>query len=98
MDAEGASRVEVADRGHQKPRRHRWLSAGGDRKVGACGWSVVQLNYDGSGEPLFGRYGAVQAELELQRTIKGAELTAFLCLLRRVNGSTTAHVDNKRNN
>ena len=27
---------------------------GGDRKVEACGWSLVQLNYDGSGEPLFG--------------------------------------------
>ena len=37
---------------------------------------MVQLNYDGSGEPLFGRYGAVQAELEVQRTIKRSELTA----------------------
>ena len=34
--------------------------------------------------PLHGMYGSVEAELEVQRTIKGAELTAFLCLLNRV--------------
>ena len=36
-------------------------------KCGACGWPVLQLHYDGRGDPLCGRYGAVQAELEVQR-------------------------------
>ena len=35
------------------------------------------------------------AELEVQRTIKRAELTAFLCLLKRVVGPIKVHVGNK---
>ena len=31
-------------------------------------------------------YGSVEAEIEVHRTIKRAELTAFLCLLKRVIG------------
>ena len=30
-------------------------------------------------------YGTLEAELEVQRTIKSAELAAFLCLLRRID-------------
>ena len=39
----------------------------------ACGWAVVQLDY-----------GSMETELEVQRTVKRAELTAFLCLPKRV--------------
>ena len=51
-----------------------------------CGWAVVQLDYDGEMGPLHGMYGAMEAEYEVQRTIKRAELTAFRCLTRRVCG------------
>ena len=61
----------------------------------ACGWSVVQLDFDGELGPLYGMYGSMERELEVQRTIKRAELTAFLCLLKRVIGPITVHVDNK---
>ena len=37
----------------------------------------------------------MDAELEVQRTIKRAELTAFLCFLRKVIRSIKVHVDNK---
>ena len=37
----------------------------------------------------------MEAELEVQRTIKRAELTAFLCLLKKDTGSIKVHVDNK---
>ena len=40
-------------------------------------------------------YGSMEAELEVQRTIKRAELTAFLCLLKKVIGPKKVHVDNK---
>ena len=38
--------------------------------------------------------GTWDAELEEQRTIKRAELTAFVCLLR-LFGPTTGHVENR---
>ena len=44
---------------------------------------------------LLGMYDSVEAEFEVQRTIKRAELTAFLCLLRKVIGPIKVHVDNK---
>ena len=40
-------------------------------------------------------YDTLDAESKVQRTIKRAGLTAFLCLIRRVDGPTTAHVDNQ---
>ena len=43
-----------------------------------------------------GTNGSLDAELEVQRPIKRAELTAFLRLLGRIVGHTTAYVDNKR--
>ena len=61
----------------------------------ACGWAAVQLDYDEEMVPLRGMYGSMEAELEVQRTIKRAELTAFLCLLRKVCGPIKIHVDNK---
>ena len=51
---------------------------------GARGWAVVQLDYNEEMEPLCGIYGSTEAELEIQRTITRAELTAFVCLLKRV--------------
>ena len=49
-------------------------------KRGACGWSVVQLDFDEELGPLHGMYGSMDAELEIQRTIKRAELTALFCV------------------
>ena len=37
----------------------------------------------------------MEAEFEVQRTIKRAQLTAFLCLLKKLIGPMKAHVDNK---
>ena len=46
----------------------------------ACGWSVVQLDYDEELGPLHGMYLSMEPEFEVQRTIRKAELTAFLFL------------------
>ena len=46
--------------------------------------------------PTHGMYGTLDAEVEVQRTIKSVELTAFLCLLRKADGPTLVHVDHKR--
>ena len=61
----------------------------------ACGWAVVQLDHDEEMGPLHGMYGSMEAELEVQRTTKRAELTAFLCFLKKVIGPNKLHVDNK---
>ena len=45
--------------------------------------------------PLRGMYGSVEVEYEVQRTIKRVELTAVLCLFRKVCGPIKVHVDNK---
>ena len=37
----------------------------------------------------------MEADFEVQRTIKRAELTAFLFLLKNVIGPVKVHVDNK---
>ena len=66
-------------------------------KWGACGWAVVQLDYDEEMELLRGMYGSVEAEFEVQRTMKRVELTAFLCLLNRLIGPIKVYVDNKGN-
>ena len=51
-------------------------------KWGACGWAVVQLDYDEEMVSLNGMYGSMEAAFEVQRALKRAELTAFLCLLK----------------
>ena len=56
---------------------------------------MVQLVGDEEMGPVHGMCGSMEAEYEVQRTIKRAELTAFLCLLRRVCGPIKFHVDNK---
>ena len=40
-------------------------------------------------------YGSIESEFEVQRTIKRAELTAFLSFLRKVSGPIKLLVDNK---
>ena len=61
----------------------------------ACGWTVVQLDYDEEMGPLYEMYGSVEAVYEVQRTIKRPEMTAFLCFLKKVIGPIKVHVDNK---
>ena len=46
----------------------------------------MQLDYDEEVGPLHGMCGSMEAELEVQRTIKRAELTAFSCLLKELLG------------
>ena len=61
----------------------------------ACGWAVVQLDCDEEMRPLSGMNGSMEAEYDVQRTIKRAELAAFLCLLRKVCRHINVHLDNK---
>ena len=56
---------------------------------------MVQLDFDEELGPLHGMHGLLDAALEDQRTIKGTELTAFLCFLKQVIGPIKVHVDNK---
>ena len=44
---------------------------------------------------MHGMYRTLEAELEVQRTIKRADLTDFLCFIRKAIGLTIVHVDNK---
>ena len=65
---------------------------GGFRQMGSM-WLISDRGEEM--EPVRGMYGTLDAEFEVQRTIKRAELTAFLYLLRRIVGPTTAHAENK---
>ena len=56
---------------------------------------MVQLDHDQEMGPMHGMCGTLDAELDVQRTIKRAELTAFLCVLRKAVGPTLVYVDNK---
>ena len=47
----------------------------------------MRLDHDEEMGPMHGMYGTLDAELDVQRTIKEAQLTTFLCLLRRVVGA-----------
>ena len=47
----------------------------------------TQLHHDEETGPLHGTYDPMDAELEVQRTIQRTELTAFLCLLTRLDPS-----------
>ena len=55
----------------------------------------MHLDHDDEMGPMHGIYGTLDAELELQRTIKRAELTAFLRLTREAIGPTVVHVDTR---
>ena len=58
----------------------------------ACGLSVVELDHDEEMELMHGMHGTSDADLEVQRTIKKATLTAFLCLLRGIVGTKSNSV------
>ena len=58
-------------------------------KWGACGWPV-QLDYDNEIGPCLG------CTAQWRRTIRRAELTAFLCPLKTVIGPVKVHVDKQR--
>ena len=74
---------EAQELGHASRRDQRPRCNGRPAgKWGTCGWSVVQLDYEELG-PLRWMCGSMDAELEFQRTIKRAELTAFLCVLKK---------------
>ena len=49
---------------------------------------MAQLDYEEEMGPLYGMYGSMEAEFEVQRTIKRPEL-------KKVNGPIKVHVDNK---
>ena len=70
---------------------HRWLFGGTLRQV-ECVWVV-------SSQIMTRRGGRctllLDAEHEVQRAIKRAELTACFCHLRRIIGVITAHVDHR---
>ena len=61
----------------------------------ACGWVVVQLDYDEVMGPLCGMYGSMEAEPEIQRTIKRVRADGICTLLKRVLGPIKVHVYNK---
>ena len=50
-------------------------------KWGACGWAVLQLDYNEEMVPLHEMYSSMEAAFEVQRTITRSELTAVLCLV-----------------
>ena len=56
----------------------------------------MQLDHDEEMGSIHGMYGTQDAELEVQRTTKRADPTAFLCLLRKAIGPSMVHVENKR--
>ena len=58
------------------------------------GWAVVQLDHAEEMGPSHVMYGTLDAKLEVRRTIKRAELTAFLYLTRKDIGPTVVHADN----
>ena len=55
----------------------------------------MQLDHGEEMGPMHGMYGTLNAELGVQRTIRRAELTAFLCLFRKAIGLTMVHVNNR---
>ena len=63
-----------------------------------CGWAVVQLDSDEEMEPLLGMYSSVEAEFEVQRTTRRAELTAFLCVLKESDRTHQGACGQHRNN
>ena len=89
-----AQELGFASRRLQGPCCYGRLLAGKSRQVGSM-WLGSGAFIDEEMGLLHGMYGSMEAELEVQRTIKRAELTAFLCLLMRVIGPVKVHVDNK---
>ena len=55
---------------------------------------MLKLAYDKEEEPWYAIYGTMLASLEVQRTIKRAELWAFNMALSVLIGPSTVHTDN----
>ena len=64
-------------------------------KYAACGWVVVQMNLDGDEEPWYGVACNMPIELEVQRTIKRADICALYMALCRLNGPAGIYSDNR---
>ena len=56
---------------------------------------MVQVGHDEEMRAMHGIHGTLDADLEVQRTIKREESTASLRLLRNALGPTMVHVDNE---
>ena len=56
---------------------------------------VVQQDSDEEKGPMYSVYGTMDADLEVQCTIKKGALTAFLRLLIKIIGPTTSPADNE---
>ena len=52
--------------------------------LGSYSWTVMKR-----WSPLHGMYGSVEVEFEVQRTIKRAELMAFVCLVKQESHDLT---------
>ena len=52
----------------------------------------MQLDHHEEVGPMRGMHSTLDAELEVQRTIKRAQLTVCLCLITRISGPTKPHV------
>ena len=76
MGIREAQQLVHSSRRFPEPCCHRWL-LGVAGKWGACGWSVVPQDHDEEMGPMHGMYGMLDADLDVQRTIKRAELTLF---------------------
>ena len=64
-------------------------------KWGARGWAVAQLDYDEELGHMRGMCCSMEAGLEVQRTRKRTELTAFIFLPKRVIGPIRVHFNDK---
>ena len=62
-------------------------------RVAACDGAVVQRDYDKEEEPWYGIYGAMLAEMDVQRTITRVEPWAFTTALTGLTGPSTIHAD-----
>ena len=91
-----AQELVHASRRLQEPRRHCRLFAW---ETMASGEHVVGQWYSWTTMKRWCHCMACMAQwrqnFEVQRTIKRAELTAFLCFLRKVSGPIKIHVENK---
>ena len=56
---------------------------------------MAELDHDEEMEPMPGMHGTLDAELEVRRTIKRAQVSVFLYLCRKAIVLTVVDVDNK---
>ena len=79
--------------GFWRPCHHRWLFVGSSGQLGRVReWSAVQLVYDKQRDRCTACTERSEAEVEVQCTVKRAELTAFVCLFKAIVVSATAEM------